>query len=126
MNAHRLRQKREIHALAFYEIIFMRIRCHFLVSTPVNHRDLVRAQSFGNGRTINSRVARSDHRDISSDHQLARSELALLDVFESIDNVVFTRNAQGRRLAETHAEKDRAKLFLQFSEANISSNFLAA
>ena len=40
--------------------------------------------------------------------------------------MVFTRNAQDRRLAETHAEKDRAKLFLQFSEANISSNFLAA
>src|SRR5438105_14941667 len=107
MNAHRLRQKREIHALAFYEIIFMRIRCHFLVSTPVTHRDLVGAQSFGNGRTINGRVARSDHRDISSDHQLARSELALLDVFESIDDVVFTRNAQGRLLAKTEPRTAR-------------------
>ncbi len=58
--------------------------------------------------------------------RFGRVQFALLDVFQSINNVLFARNAQRCRGTQAYAEKDGAKVCLEISQGEILAEFLAS
>jgi hypothetical protein len=109
MDSHGLRQETQAHALTFDEVVFVGIRRHLFFRAPIDHRDFAGAQALGDGGAINRRVASADHHDIAADNEVECIQFALLDVLQSIDDVVFAGNAQGRRGPRPRPER-RAKI----------------
>src|SRR6516162_4228096 len=124
-DSHRLRQKRESHDFTLDELVFMRVGGHLFFRSAIDHGDQIRAESFGDRRAVDGRVSRADYYDIFPNDKCVQIELALLDIFESVQDVLLPGNAQSCCDSEADAEEHRMEILLKFGQGEIGPELLA-
>src|SRR5208337_1830802 len=102
--------KLKTHSFFLDEIVFMRIGGHFAGRPPVNHGHILGAAAFGDGGAVDGGIPCSDYDHVSANLQIVAIQFALLDIFESIEDVCFAGDAQVWRCAQAQAEKNCVEL----------------
>jgi len=90
----------------------MAVGRHFLVGARYTIGDCVGAQTVGDRGAIDRRIPAPMTTTFAPNLEVRCIKLAVLDVFQPIENVLFARDSQPRRCTESNAKKDCAKLFL--------------
>src|SRR6187399_3275175 len=87
-DADRLAEKAELYTLELREVVFVRVRRHFAVCSTVNHGHTLGSKAVRDCDAIDGGIASADHRDVSSDLHRAGINFALLDVGQSVEDVL--------------------------------------
>ena len=77
------------------------------------------SEALGNGGAIDGGVARADHDHVAADLQAGGFDLALLDVIEAVEDVLFAGDAERGGRAQADAEEDRIEAATQIVDGEV-------
>ena len=82
------------------------------------------AETFGDSGAINRGITRANHDNIAANDKFVHVHFALLDVFQSIQNVFLAGNAESSGDPQAHTKKHCAKVNLQVGQRKIRAKLL--
>src|SRR5450755_1805500 len=125
MYAHWLDQEFKANALPLHKIVLMWVSSHLIFGAPINHRHVLSPQSLGDRCAIDCGISSANHHHVPANPQVRRAHLALLDIFQSVNDALLSRNAKARCCSQPNAQEYRVKPRLQVCELEIPTHFLS-